>query len=319
MRHLFDLPHREIRALLERGAPVYLLVNPVEYHGPHLSLHNDRLISLGLARDLHARLQEPLGEHPLLLADDLEAGVDPCPGPGTRFDALPSVRARVVEACERLADLGARRVVLVTFHGSPLHSVALHAGVRALARRDVIAVSPLDLVLDDLIAGDTRAVHEAFQAIADEEVRAGLIADATCDFHAGFFETSLSLHYAPDTVAADLRSLPPCPVWTPDRGFQRLSRVAAGLGRARLAAELAFVADGLGWYALRPFPGYTGRPDLANPDAGALFAGALLERYTAHALDVFAGAPPAAPALPWLARITLDGRLGGAPRSVSYS
>ena len=36
--------------LLATGAPVFLCVNPVEYHGPHLSLHNDRLISEGVAR-----------------------------------------------------------------------------------------------------------------------------------------------------------------------------------------------------------------------------------------------------------------------------
>ncbi len=32
------------------GAVVYLPVNPIEYHGPHLSLMNDHLISVGLAR-----------------------------------------------------------------------------------------------------------------------------------------------------------------------------------------------------------------------------------------------------------------------------
>jgi hypothetical protein len=43
---LFDVPHHDARRLARSGAPVYLTINPVEYHGPHLSLHNDRL-SLG--------------------------------------------------------------------------------------------------------------------------------------------------------------------------------------------------------------------------------------------------------------------------------
>ena len=35
MTQLLDLPHAKAQALLASGAPVYLLVNPVEYHGPH--------------------------------------------------------------------------------------------------------------------------------------------------------------------------------------------------------------------------------------------------------------------------------------------
>ncbi len=58
MTELLDLPHRRATTLLSSGAPVYLLVNPVEYHGPHLSLHNDRLVSMGLVRGLHARLAD---------------------------------------------------------------------------------------------------------------------------------------------------------------------------------------------------------------------------------------------------------------------
>ena len=36
MTNLLDLPHSRARSLLSRGAPVYLPVNPVEFHGPHL-------------------------------------------------------------------------------------------------------------------------------------------------------------------------------------------------------------------------------------------------------------------------------------------
>jgi len=79
---LLDIPHQEARRLVKSGAPVYLTVNPVEYHGPHLSLHNDRLISIGLVREVHERLAEK-HDWPLLLGADLEVGVEPCPGPGT--------------------------------------------------------------------------------------------------------------------------------------------------------------------------------------------------------------------------------------------
>src|SRR5688500_7491630 len=87
VRSLFDLPHSEARALLRSGMPVYLPVNPVEFHGPHLPLHTDALISRGLAETLHARLAERdpalRGTTPIY-ASDLEVGVDASQGPGTR-------------------------------------------------------------------------------------------------------------------------------------------------------------------------------------------------------------------------------------------
>lgn len=311
MPRLFDLPHAEIRTLLRGGAPVYLPVNPVEYHGPHLSLHNDRLVSLGLIDDLHQGLQQALGDLPLLVADDLEMGVDPCPGPGTRATAHRTVRRTVVSACERLAELGAQRVVLVTFHGSPLHNLALQAGIEALQAHGVQALAPLNLVLDHLVDEDTEVVRDGFEPITDTERRSELFAALPTDFHAGFFETSLSLHYAPESVSADYRDLPPCPEVRPDPAVEAASRLAARLGRARLARELHFMAVGLGWYALRPFPGYTGDPALANRDSGRRFARAVVDTCARHAVEVFEGGRPAPPVLPWLERLTLDGRLGG--------
>src|SRR5258706_5993994 len=127
MTRILDLSHTRARSLLASGAPVYLPVNPVEYHGQHLSLHNDALVSEGLARGIHARLQEQGYDWPLLLAADLEVGVDPTPGPGTRATSYSDVSALVVNACQRLVELGAQRGVLVTFHGSPLHSLAVNA------------------------------------------------------------------------------------------------------------------------------------------------------------------------------------------------
>src|SRR5687768_8021198 len=81
---VLDLPHRAARAALASGAPVFLAVNPVGCHGPQLPLHTDALSSAGLAREMHARLGAHHRDWPLLVATAIEAGVDPCPGPGTR-------------------------------------------------------------------------------------------------------------------------------------------------------------------------------------------------------------------------------------------
>ena len=268
-RRLLDLPHDEAARLARSGAPLYLLVNPVEYHGPHLSLHNDRLISWGLTAALHERLRRHHPEWPLLVADDLEVGVDPCPGPGSRYTPFSVACAVVEEACRALVALDVRRVVLMTFHGSPLHNLVLARATRLLARHGVAALSPINLLLRrvltfDAAAADVAAVLASVEPSRRDEIGAGL----GHDFHAGFLETSLALALAPSSVDPRYATLPPCPKVPPARPLLVAARLARALGRAALADECAFAAAGAGWRALRPFPGYTGWPHLASATVG---------------------------------------------------
>lgn len=308
---LFDLSHSETRAILARGVPVYLPVNPVEYHGPHLSLRNDHLCGMGLAADLHARLAPAHGPWPFVVASSIEAGAEPCPGPGTRAVSFRALRRLVLDACASLADLGARRVVLVTFHGSPLHAHALDAGVRLLERRGVRAIQPHNLLMTEMLDLDPSAYEEAFAHVEDPAERAGMMRDLPADFHAGFGETSISLHYAPASVAPGYRRLPPCPPIVPDPPFAAAARAARAAGRRALARELDFAALARGWSALRPFPGYTSRPHRATAEAGAFFARRIVDRYEAATRAVFDGAEGPAPIMPWTVGLTLGGIVPG--------
>jgi creatinine amidohydrolase len=314
MVSLFDLPHREARALLETGAPAFLCIDPVEYHGPHLPLHNDRLISAGLARDLHARLAQKHPEWPYVVADNLAIGVEPTPGLGTRHTPYLRACALVREACRALAELGAKRVVLMTFHGAPLHNMALDAGVALLAELGIPAVSPLNLIMQAMLTEDGAPYAEAFAHIDDEGERAAMIRDLPRDFHAGFFETSMTLHYAPKSVSPSYVELPPCAKVQPIATFTRLSRIAALGGARELATELEFAAHALGWHALRPFPGYTGAPHRATARSGAYFARMIIDRYVTLVEDVFAGrARSPRPIMQWTAKLSLSGRLAAVP------
>jgi creatinine amidohydrolase len=305
---LLDLPHSHARAALATGAPVFLPVNPVEYHGPHLSLHNDALISRGLIRDIHASLAQSEGDWPCLAASDLEVGVDPCPGPGTRATPYREVRALVIEACRRLAELGAQRVVLVTFHGSPLHSLALQAGVRWLEAHGIRALAPLNLLLRAMLDIRAEDYADAYATIRDDEERAAAMTEAPTDFHAGFFESSLSLYYAPDSVDPNHTRLPPCPAIVPDRTLAAAGRVAQRLGRSQLARELRFAATGAGWYALRPFPAYTSRPSRASREAGETIARYIVREFAAATARVLRGEEAAPePIMQWMAPITFGG------------
>ena len=221
---LFDLPHAEARRLCGRGHVVYLGVNPVEFHGPHLSLHNDRLLSEGLSAALHQRIG---GGAPFLVATDVEVGFEPAHGPGTRTVGFATTREVIVAACEALAALGARRVVLMSFHGAPLHNLAIEHGCAALRRHGVRALAPFHSLLREmLMLDDAGRFADALAPIRDATERRTVHEGLKYDFHAGFFETSLALHFAPQSVSPAHRELAPCPRFAPTPIFARASRVA---------------------------------------------------------------------------------------------
>ena len=315
MKTLFDISSDRAKVLLSSGAPVYLPVNPVEFHGPHLSLHNDGIVSQGLIQELHQALARRHPEWPLILAPELELGVEVVPGPGSRSLPFGQARKAVVSACHALADMGAMRVVLMTFHGSPLHNLCLEAGVRELQSRGVSAVAPFHLLLAAMARGEAAAMPELYEPVPDAEDRRRLLAGADQDLHAGFLESSLTLHFAPESVSPDLAQVPPCPEIRPEPRLATAARAAALAGRHELSHQLTFGAVAAGWYAVSPFPGYTSMPHLANARTGAILAQQITHRGVDVVDSVLAGeAPPPRPFMPWVEHVTLGGRLVSIPQ-----
>ena len=315
MKTIFDISSCDAARLLSSGAPAYLPVNPIEFHGPHLSLHNDHIVSVGLIRELHAALARRHPEWPLILCPDLELGVETVPGPGSRSVPFERGRRAVLEACDALADMGARSVVLMTFHGSPLHNLCLEAGVRHLLRRGVPALAPFHLLLAAMARGEAAAMPELYEPVPAGPERDRLVAAADQDIHAGFLETSLALHFAPETVSTVVSGIPPCPEIQPDARLAAAARAAARLGRTELSQQLTFGALAAGWYAVEPFPGYTGMPHLANATTGRWLARSITDRGLPVVEAVLAGeAEPPAPFMPWIRQATLGGRLVSIPQ-----
>lgn len=305
MIRLLDLPHDGARALLATGVTVHAFINPVEYHGPHLPLHNDHLISFGLAK----ALQEG-SEHPFVYVDDLAIGVEPTRGQGSRHTPFDVARSVIREACRALAELGAERVILHTFHGNPLHNLAIEAGVDALREAGVRALAPFNAVLRELLEVDGSMYADAFSHIEDRAERDEMIRDLHLDFHGGFFETSMTMAQAPSSVSSGYRLVPPCPAITPNTLASNAARLAKAAGRDVLSKELALAAFGLGWQALDPFPGYTGRPHRATARSGEVFSRHILDRYRRLVAEVLEGdgrSPP--PIMPWIATVTAHGRI----------
>jgi creatinine amidohydrolase len=307
---VLDCPHHRARTLLATGAPVYVSFNPVEYHGPHLSLRNDGLICAAILRDLLRRQATTHPNWPLLSGGDLDLGVDPVPGPGSRPVSYFAMREVVVRICSALAELGARRVVLLSFHGSPMHNLAIQAGVTALTSANVQAVAPLNLLLRELLAPEHPRLDAAYTVIDDRAEREAMRQGLRWEFHAGFTETSIALHYAPDSVSPRYRDVPPCPELVPSRALLAAGHLARAAGQIGLANELDLVAGGIAWYTLRPFPGYCGRPHRARAEAGAILAQIIVEIFTECIDAVFRGEELSPePLLPWLADLSLGGLL----------
>lgn len=309
MIRLFDRPWKEARALVATGAPVHLAINPVEYHGPHLSLHNDRLVSHGLIGDLHARIHADHPDWELLVADDLELGVEPAAGIGSRYVPYPVAKRQIVEACRALAQLGAKRVILHTFHGNPLHNQAIQAGVDWLRGAGIPVCAPFHLIVATQLALEPENYRPAVAHLAQDDADR-LLGKLRFDFHAGFFETSMALVYAPDSVWSGHTGLPPCPSWAEDRAMATAARAMRAVGATQVAAELEFAAAGTGWGRMRPYYGYCSEPAFANAVSGRVFADAILDRYVPLVEGVMmrGEAPPRA-IFGWLPWVSMGGRL----------
>ena len=201
----------------------------------------------------------------MLAASPLELGVDPAPGLGSRASSFLHARRLVVDACLGLVQLGARRVVLMTFHGSPLHNAALHAGVEALRARGVAALAPFNYVLQEMLHLDTSALGGAVAHIREGEERRRILQTLALDFTRGFFESSLALVAAPHSVSPRFRALPDCPALVPDAGVLRLGRWAERLGRAGALRRIALPGGGGRLDRAASLPGLHREPALRIP------------------------------------------------------
>ncbi len=313
---LASLANDEAQTHFAHGAPVYVLVNPLEYHGPHLPRDTDAAIARGLAREVHASLADDHRGAPLILGDEIAMGVEPTPGEGTVACQHRDVTKAVIAACKSAASRGAQRIVLMTFHGHPLHNDALWAGVRWCRKNGIAAAAPLNVLLHEMLAlsRDPAACAKRFaplrDMLSDHAERDAVIGELPRDFHAGFFETSMMLRYEPTRVDAIYRELPPCGVVTSLPGLERAARLAKLCGRETLASELSYAAYGNGWHALDPFPGYTGRPALASVEASGFFAGEIMPLFVENVRAAFAGNRGGPrPILPWLRTVSFGGRL----------
>ena len=300
---LFERPHAEALRLVSSGAPVYVFLNPVEFHGPHLPLNTDYLISWNLAQRLHERIHTALAAgSEVLVGDVIQLGVDPAPGPGSQHTPRRELTRILLRSLKGLVKLGVQRVVFMTFHGSPGQAAVIEKGIRWLRSQGVPSLNPFNLVLQQLIEYDPRRFDSVFALISEPRAREKWRAQMGHDFHGGMLETSFLLDLAPEHVAPSYQELPDAPDLRGAPLLRAAAQVAAVLGRQRLSTELRFASIAVEWTRLNPHPGYTGAPRWASPEMGALLVEDALRDYARAALATFReGKPSPRAVMQWAA------------------
>jgi creatinine amidohydrolase len=311
MIELFSLPHEEMTALVRNGYPVYVFVNPIEYHGPHLSLYNDGLISWGLAKRLHRRLEEEKGPHPFIVGNNITCGSDPAPGPGSAHIKYRLLKELVLKLSKSLTKIGAKRVIFMTFHGSPFHNCAIQSGVDYLRRNGIKAIATFNIVLREMLYYNKEEHQDLASLISDTTLRDEIMDNLTADFHAGFFESSISMYLAPDSVSKNIKDVPPCPKLIPQNMPLKLSKLVKALGFKDTAQELMYAAYVQEWLKIKPFPGYSGFPAVSSTEVGEYFVDKnIMPLYESSCLDVLWGdklSPD--PIMKWVIPLSLGGRI----------
>src|ERR1035441_883385 len=177
-----DLTVLEIRAYLERRHSILVPVGITEQHGYHLPLSTDALIATGLARQAGQRLG-------MLVAPTFTQCYSGGTLPGT-INISPAVMALALgENLASLAVQGFRNFYLFLCHGGSENLRALQDALQMLLRNNPAFADALIALLPVWRLSSPGKGWNA--AVADH------------DWHAGWLETSLVMHLAPDRVRLD--------------------------------------------------------------------------------------------------------------------
>lgn len=182
-RWLADMTWQEVDAAVAGGATTVILpLGATEQHGPHLPLATDTIRAEALAERLAASLGDAL------IAPVLPIG---CSDEHSGFAGLlgldhDTLAGVIVDCAQRMADWGARRLVLLSAHGG--NGRALELAAARLERR----LPGLEVCLPDCSTTAPDGVLAAAHADG--------IATEALGLHAGEGETSEMLRLRPDLV-----------------------------------------------------------------------------------------------------------------------
>lgn len=268
-----ELSWREIDALDRDETFFFVVIGPLEAHGPHLptgvDYFNAQAFALAAARALCKRRPKAR----VVISPTLPVGSYTCDFPGSIHLRQRVLRDLVTDWGSSLASRGFKNVVVVSCHHGPRHVVALEEACDAVNHRfGANMIAPLGPIVYRLQSG----AYEEKLARALGTNKDISLAD---DVHGGNWETSLMLLLRPELVDGSYRKLKP--ILTEEDGTPPfLTRDEGGtdyIGSPALASEdlgkaaLNLVARELEATVLRAAEGKLCDEDRHSPYHGHLF------------------------------------------------
>lgn len=262
-----ELSWDRLREEAHRGSLFILSVAPLEDHASHLPSGTDPIICQAMAYRV-AELIEPVagigpqgGEANAIMLPAWYQGASALRSLGClRFSKATLLKALIEYGLE-LAELGVRRLVLLSSHGADDHMQALDKAAATLERATRMRVaSPSGTMLEGFLTGSYDApVQESLGRSYTASEAEGLRGDV----HGAGWETSILLYLTPDLVDRAYRYLPAHPV---PKGTAKRIR------------------------ALRAHRGYFGAPAVASAELGQA-AFEVLSQHAATAISEFCALP----------------------------
>ena len=217
----------ELRDRVTAGTPLILTVGSVEQHGPHLPLATDTIIVEAIADRIAPRIGA-------LTLPALAYGAPSRPrsGGGDRFPApairLPALMAALASIAGDALDLGARRLVVLAWHLE--NDAVLWDALQPVFRETSEAKA--------LLFG---APWDFLTAANIEELFGGEEPDWASD-HAGFLETAIMRHLAPQMVG----EVPAREEFRPRRGYDVLPTPVDAVPSTGVVLEPSAVTAAMG-------------------------------------------------------------------------
>lgn len=190
-RRLADLPGSRIAGALSERSLLVLPVGSIEHHGPHLPLRTDALIAESVAAAAVERAARQGLDAWLLPTLSVSKSDEHAWAPGTLWLTAETLLATLVDLGRSVAATPARKLVLLNGHGGNV--ALLQVANRELRRR--FGLQPFTM---------PAGIQQAGRGTEGEPDELGF------GIHAGFAETSIVLHLAPELVdeSAFTRNVP---------------------------------------------------------------------------------------------------------------
>ncbi|MDA8793351.1 creatininase family protein [Bacteriovoracaceae bacterium] len=292
---------------ISESSILVVYVNPIEYHGEHLPLTTDLLISRGIKNLFPKELRENFIDWP-----PIHLGVGPTGGPGSCETSYLELKRVLLKLSKTIIRLKVKRVLVMTFHGAPLHILAIEEFVKVLRKNKVKAINPFILMLQKLTYFNPEEFNEIHKYVPmeNEKERNKLIKNIKFDFHGGMIEAGLVQYFNPELIQKPLNEVPSIPELNLNNWIKVLENFIRPISY-KLAEEIELINFVLQWGAIKPFPGYTGHPCLANNGLSEYFLNkVVLPSYLEEInKEFYGGGTKIIPVMNYMKYITFEGRL----------